>query len=365
MNAPWPCRNADAAGTRRSPCAGATRGMVGPRWSAPKGLHLISGPVVGPGGRIALAIPDTVLLFPPDFRHPAAVNFPQVRHVSFTSSGDILVSGVRESRRISPDGTSHPIETSGAFEGKPPAGLVELVDGDLYAWRDTQYARLSPGGEVRYQADLGKGMGWFGSHATAISPGGARAHAMAMSWSSPEDPTEYYGTLLAVSADGVPLFKKDRDHEGLPTSTGLDLRLMALPEGILLAESGACFWGWDGAEQWAESHWQVAAFVRLEPRVFSYVREGRHLMRVQVPERGESRSSGPSSVFEVGKEDWIHDVVGDAAGRLYLAERSTLIALDERGKVRFRALVPGLQSLVVGDGFLLAVQQPLAMARVD
>ncbi len=356
MSAPWPCRHGDAAGTGRSAWVGPARGVPGPRWAFPKGLRHWCGPVVGAGGRIALAIDVSLLVFGPDLRDPRIVSHSGIiRSLAATEDGGFLVAGVTGVARVNPDLTARGLPLLSGW--MPAEGMVEVPGGDLWAWRDSNYVRAGPDGLVRHEGDVAPGTGWSGPHIHALAVDGSRAHAACWTAVSGGRGT-HASAVFAASPDGLPLFRKERAQDSLPTEEGVEVRLMALPDGVVMAARGAVLWDWDGRERWREQREDVTRIVSPSPGSLVYVRDGVHLLRVRPP-------SGFEQLHEAPRGEGIVDVVADGQEHLYLAEPHAVIALDERGKVRFRAPVAGVRTLCVGAGFLVGVQHPLSLVRID
>lgn len=363
--AAWSGRGSRLCGSRASRYAGASRGVVGARWVFPRGLHAAHGPVIAAGGRIAVASSDALVVFRPDLSTPEVHSLPRVFDLAAGRDGRIYVVTSEDVRVLTADGSWHTIDLSAPFQGRPPLRLQTSEQGELFAERSGAYACFAPDGTLRWHGDVQQDFRWAGSFRMSLGPGGERACGMALSWSSDDDPTEYYGTLLAWSRDGVPLFRRDHDEDRLPTSTGFDLQVMALRDGVLLAESGAVYYDWTGTEVWRESGFQATCFVALPASGWVYLRDHRQVVRVRVPSPAEARPPASELLLGLGANDFMVDLAGDVQGHLVVAERNTLIGLDASGKIRFRTLVHGIQSVAVGDGYALVVQQPWAIVRVD
>jgi hypothetical protein len=365
---PWPCRHGDPAARRYSSLPGPARGAVTARWRAAGGVQ--AKPVLTSDLRVAVGDASGVVLLDPRSLTPVAgtpiaVPFLRSDSLAATSHGLAVVTR-REAFLLAPDLSRPMLRLAAGTDGAALRGVIELDDGDLLAWTDEGFARFSSSREVRYRQKVRDGM-FPAVGQAAVAPDGTVYVANAMVWVDDDD-MERIGHLAAFrggpGSDGQRLFFKEHDRDGLPTGAGDDLRLIVLVYGAVLAERGLVRYDPEGRETWAETDPAAGQPVALvPPRTLVYGTASRtRLLAQELPEPGQdAMASRTLLVLERGERI---TSCAAAAGRVYASTNRAVVAVGLDGGTVFQ--VPDLPAddLILGDGWLLAVQ-PDGLVRVD
>ena len=368
MISPWPCRHGDPAASRYSGLPAPLRGAANARWRASGGVQ--AKPVLTADLRVAVGDDSGVVLLDPGAlaavgRVPIASGSLRSDSLAATSHG-LAVAARREAFLLAPDLSRRPLPLTEGTDGAAVRGVIELEDGDLFAWTDEGFARFSPSLEPRYRQKVRDAMFPAVGQAT-VAPDGTVYVANAMVWVDDAD-MERIGHVAAFRggprSNAERLFLKEHDRDGLPTGSGDGLRLIALEAGVVLAERGLVRYDPDGRETWRETDREAGNPVALAPpRTLVYGTAFRTVLMVRELAGPGHDGTGPRKLLELERGEKITSCAA-AAGRVYVSTNRAVVAVDLDGVVVFRIPdVPALD-LILGDGWLLAVQ-PDGLVRID
>lgn len=227
---------------------------------------------------------------------------------------------------------------------KYPFGTRLLPDGTVLVWEGTDFARV----DVKSSSVLARFKTESGMSSTrhvAVAPDGTIWSGMAMSWSSPGEPTEYYATIAAFAPDGGKRQEWGYD-DGIPTSTGFDLQVMAVDGFGIVCEHGTAILS-PGARR--PARFETLSNIALRPDGMLFGTNGSEICRTPLD------GNGLETIGRVREGEYVRRVVADGAGRLYLGTTTGILAVSENGAEMFRVEPFDTGALLLGEGFLIAV----------
>jgi hypothetical protein len=169
---------------------------------------------------------------------------------------------------------------------------------------------------------------------------------MAMSWSSPDDPTEYYASVGVFAPDGRTLQEWNYD-DGMPTSIGFDVQVIAVDGAAIVAETGAVVL--DPTAKRTKRFVELSRIaLRPDGMLYGASMDGREIRRTPL----EGTTLEP--VFRVRDGEYVRRVALDGAGHVYAATTTGIVGVDERGAEMFRVEPFDAEAILLGEGFLIA-----------
>jgi hypothetical protein len=268
---------------------------------------------------------------------------------------------------VLPDLTSFPVVGASVLGGDHPDMALDLGT-TLLAASGSRLALLDPVGGSVASGELSAAMS-PAIREIAVSRDGAVYAANAMSWSSEDEMTEFYGHLIGCSISGTTVqtrFQHDRREHDLGLSTGGNIRLAAYDHGVVLGESGVAAFDGDGACVWANREWDSnPPLVVIPPRQLLHVAGDPRALVAQVLPRYTDDTVPPCrTVVRLPQGQSFKDVVATRGDRIYALTTKGVIAFDASGQPQFAVATDAAVRLACGNGYLLAVSTTGHLVRI-
>lgn len=370
---PWPTPLGGVDGGRASPYPGPLAGEVTASWTPPAAARLAAGPVLTSDGRVALALDDRVVFLDPGTLLPVGQVEGErlTRGVWLTAGPDELVvlATTQRAMLVTRHPRAQPIDLLVHLGMQAPSRVLPVNERTWATASDEHVALVHRNGMKSFaQAKLSAAMSPVVRHA-ALSPTGMMYVANAMSWLSSEgdEPPEYHGHLIGLSAaDMAVRFSLDQNADNLPSATGLELQIAAYHHGVLIAEHGVAAYDERGQLMFElRDTTATPPFAVVGRELVIAVGRPRALIGCMLPRAVNDTVPPPRLIKMLEPDEAITALVGAADGdQWYVGTTRRLLGLGRDGRVLFE--VPGLlaEQLACGNGCLFAVERPLKLSRI-
>lgn len=370
---PWPTPFGGVDGGRTSPYPGPLVGEVTASWTPPPGSQLASGPVVTTDGRFAVALETGVVFLDPGTLLPVGyAGGEKLERGVWLVAGPqdlVMLSTTTRSVVVTRHPRAQPIDLPLHLDGQAPVRVLPASPTRWVAASGERTAVVHLNGMSGFaRARLSAAMAPVVRHA-ALSETGMLYVANAMSWLSSEgdEPPEYHGHLIGLSAGDMAVrFALDQNKDELPSATGLDLQIAAYHDGVVIAEHGVAAYDEAGRLMFAlRDTTATPPFALAGRELFIAVGRPRTLILCMLPRAVDDTVPPPRLVHALETDEAITALVGASGGdQWYVGTTRRLLGLARDGRTEFE--MPGLvvEQLACGNGCLLAVQRPLKLVRI-